>query len=147
MRMGPELLIIMAVTVAMAAGLGVVLGVVLGAVIGAINNNIRGGVRGGVLGGGIGTVAGLLHGGGFVFDIGGGVILGGVLGAVLGAWAGSWSLSRVSMEAKGGSPPQFRYRGMSAGKKRRGKAEKDTRDSLEEIKTAPLPQSDAPLDE
>ena len=52
--------------------------------------------------------------------------------------------------SQGGSPPQFRYRGrkkMSAGKKRRGKAEKDTRDSLEEIKPAPSPQSDAPLDE
>ena len=145
--MGPELLLIIAVAVAVAAVFGTVLGVVPGVIIGAINNNIRGGVRGGVLGGGIGTVAGLLHGGGFVFDLGGGVILGGVLGAVLGAWAGSWSLSRVSMEAKGGSPPQFRYRGMSAGKKRRGKAEKDTRDSLEEIKTAPSPQSDAPLDE
>ena len=144
--MGPELLLIIAVAVAVAAVFGTVLGVVPGVIIGAINNNIRGGVRGGVLGGGIGTVAGLLHGGGFVFDLGGGVILGGVLGAVLGAWAGSWSLSRVSMEAKG-APPQFRYRGMSAGKKRRGKAEKDTRDSLEEIKTAPSPQSDAPLDE
>ena len=147
--MGP--LIIIAVTVAVAAVLGAVLGVVPGVIIGAINNNIRGGVRGGVLGGGIGTIAGVLHAGS-LFDIGGDVkTLGcGVLGAVLGAWAGSWDLSQVFNEVKGAHPPQFRYRSRkkkSTGEKSRGKAEKDTRDPLEEIKTASSPQSNAPLDE